>query len=293
MIRRIVEEEKKYRKLNHRSVPKHPLEACMLLLPLVFVSFGLILMYIALRYQINYPMDCVSLSEISVCSPNSVVIAVVTTDPSYKQAHVAASTWVPIARGLGMKVVFFGKYRNPDLPVVDISGNTPTEQSINIWKWLNYHYSSSNSWFMKVYDDTFVHPYFLMKNVLCHYDSRIDWYIGEKGSSFHVRSMSFAGGSAGYVLSLSSLQSLIQAWEDGTCRETVAEDVSVAKCMQYHLNIPLTSHAQFIPKFAHNYFRPWSEFITYGKAEGSVARIIEERSLRHCNYLQSPNIFSN
>jgi len=206
----------------------------------------------------------------------------VTTDSNYKQAHV----WVPVARGLGMKVIFFGKSRNPDLPVVDISGNTPTEQSIYIWKWLHYHYSSSSSWFMKVYDDTFVHPYFLMKNMLCHHDPGMDWYIGEKGSSFHVKHMNFAGGSAGYILSLSSLQSMLHAWDDGTCRETVAEDVSVAKCMQYSLNIPLTSHSQFIPQFTHHYFRPWSEFITYGKAEGSVSRLIEERSLSHCNYAQ-------
>jgi len=284
MIRRIVDEQRRYRKQHNITGPRHPLEPWVLLLPLTFMIFAIFLMFVALRTQADEPMPCIQPGDIYPCSPAGVIIAVLTTDPEYKQAHMVFRTWGKVASDLGMAVIFFGEKEDPNLPVVVIKPGTAIAKSHAIWKWLHYHQYTTGMWYMKVYDTTFVHPFFLMKNMLCGKNPDENWYIGERGSSFHTKNIFFAGGNAGYILTSSSLTALLQAWETGACPETVAEDVTVAMCMQNYLQIPLTGFEQFIPQFSHSYFRPWSEFITYGHVSGSLTKQIAEHAFDHCQY---------
>jgi len=179
---------------------------------------------------------------------------------------------------------FFGETYDPSLPAVALYQLDRIDYTMGVWKWLHDHFGDTKSWFMKVHDDTFVHPAFLMWNILCLKDPSEDWYIGERGSSFHVRDISFAGGGAGYILSKSTLDMLLFMWENGICPATIAEDVTVAKCMK-QANIPHTSHPQFHPEFDHSNFQPWTEFVTYHHVTEKAMVEISQHSFGHCSYI--------
>jgi len=177
---------------------------------------------------------------------------------------------------------FFGERADPDLPAVAIYSRDPIERSMEILKWMDYHYSTSGSWFMKVYDDTFVHPLYLLEVALCNKDPSYAWYIGEKGSSNYVP-MDFAGATTGYIFSRQSLKSIVHAWSDGHCTRSFAEDITVAICMN-QLGVPLTAHAQFKPKIEHGYFQPWPEFVTLAHIRGPMTEVVAKRAFDHCGY---------
>lgn len=58
---------------------------------------------------------------------------------------------------------------------------------------------------MKITDKTFVHPHYLIREILCGYNKLGSTYVGREGSSLSTGPFSFASVGAGYLLSSKAL----------------------------------------------------------------------------------------
>jgi len=293
-----------------RPKPKtsNPLEAFCIFIPIVLVFSSIFAFFYALQYRAAIPLACVdSPEQLLKCYPSDIVIAIMSGDSHYStRAKTCNNTWVQHARNLGITVLFFGESPNPSLPAIGlatdgediqtwqgVAGYGNFKRTFRMWEWVHENFKHSKRWFMKVDDDTFIHPYFLVNEIICRKDPFIPQYIGEGGPpAIFSHGRRFHSGGAGYLLSLESLELLLQARDEDACPDFYAEDVTVGRCMD-EKQIPLTSSTLFHSEYPHGYFTPQDEFVSYHHVNPTDMLDLSTKSFGHCkNYkqLQLPKV---
>jgi len=283
MFRRAFDEHYKYRRLNpsHKRSPYSKLEGFVLLLPLVVVVLALALMGYALKYQAEEPVNCPKKNEIA-CNPEKVTIAVLVPKFAGHPTKQAEKSWIRIARNLGMRVVFFGP-DDPDLPSVAISADDDITFTYKVLKWLNYRYGATSNWFIIAQERSFIHPYYLMKDIICPRDPTQNWYIGDRGLTPQSAFIPFAASGPGFVLSAPALDKLLTVWNLGKCPPFVAPDVTIGRCLKA-LGIDVFGSASFIPKYEHHYLKPLLRFVSVNVMDTTEMDELTDRFFTTCNY---------
>jgi len=238
-------------------------------------------MFVALKYQFEIAVDCPKISK--HCNVgDQVTIAVLLPHKPGPRTDKSIDSWIRIARGLGMRVLFFGPH-DENLPSVSITAPDEITFTFKALDWLKYRYGSSSGWFFIAQERTFIHPYYMLKDVICIHDSNEAWYIGERGSTPSSGYESFAASGPGYLLSAPALEILVNAWNDRKCTPTVAEDVTIGKCMK-KLGVPVSSNNGFISKYEHHYLKPLPRFYSLPVQNTEEMDEIIDRFFTPCNF---------
>jgi hypothetical protein len=284
MIRRAIDEKNKYRRMHGRRKAGYTkLEGFILILPVAIIVFAFGLMFYALRFQAESPVSCPRKSEIAYCHPESVTVGVLSPHGSKHKPHIqtALNSWIRVARDLGMRVVFFGN-DDPDLPSISIDSSNDIDFMMKSLQWLKYRYGSSSRWFVLLRDHTFLHPYYLMTELICTKDPDAAWYIGHRGSVPDSAAL-FASSSSGFVLSSSSLSALVSYWTEKKCSPIIADDVTIGNCM-YDIGVGLTPNPQFMKNYEHHYLKPLVRFVTCHSSSAKEVENLNERFFSQCNF---------
>jgi len=285
MLRRAFEEQAKYRKENpnKKRAKFSKLEGCIMLLPIIVIIMAFGLMFFALKYQVDKPVLCPLKQAVAPCHPESVTIAVIIPKHTGVRTTKAIETWIKVARNLGMRVIFFGP-DIPDLPSISINSHDEIDITYKALDWLNYRYGGSPGWFFIVKETTFVHPYYLMTEVLCYKDPSYTYYVGERGNTPWSEYKPFAASGPGFLLSTPTLNTLVANWRNHRCTNTVAADVSIADCLRKQ-GITVEANGLFMPKIEHHYFKPLMRLISSPTLDMEQMDFLIDRFFTSCGYL--------
>jgi len=150
--------------------------------------------------------------------------------------------------------------------------------------WLDYRYGETPGWFFIVKETTFVHPYYLMTEVLCKRNPSYYYYVGERGLTPYSEYKTFAASGPGFLISTPTLNTLVSTWKNHQCTNEVAADVSIADCLRQQ-GITVEANGLFMPKFEHHYFKPLLRLISTSILDNEQVDFLSDRFFTTCGYL--------